>query len=103
MIIIKSIECSGGACPYQIEATTDDGRHFYLRYRWGHLRASCHKDPTMECQDYNVISEQIGDPMDGVIDHDKVVELLKDKVKFPDGFIMNYSGSSNHQEEDDRS
>lgn len=39
MIVIKSIEYAGGACPYQIEATTEDGKYFYLRYRGGRLRA----------------------------------------------------------------
>ena len=38
MIVLKTIHIAGGACPYQLEATTDDGKWFYLRYRNGMLR-----------------------------------------------------------------
>ena len=103
MIVIKSVEWSGGACPYQIEATTDDGKHFYLRYRGGRLRASCHDDNGMICAKYNVINVQIGGQFDGSINHDEAMALLKDKVKFPEGFVMSFSGTrSTVQEEDDR-
>jgi hypothetical protein len=103
MIIIKSIEWSGGACPYQIEATTEDGQHFYLRYRGGRLRASCHSNSADQCKNYNVIDVQIGGTFDGAIDHDEAIELLKDKVKFPEGFIMSFQGTSpTEQEKDDR-
>ena len=38
MIKVVKIESEGGACPYQVEAVTDDNRPVYARYRHGHLR-----------------------------------------------------------------
>ena len=37
MIKITKILGYGGACPFQIDALTDDDRLIYGRYRWGHL------------------------------------------------------------------
>ncbi len=38
MIKIKEILNYGGACPFQIDALTDDNRRIYGRYRGGRVR-----------------------------------------------------------------
>lgn len=38
MIKIQTIIGHGGACPFQIDALTDDNRRIYGRYRHGYLR-----------------------------------------------------------------
>jgi len=38
MIKIKEILNYGGACPFQIDALTDDNRRIYGRYRYGRVR-----------------------------------------------------------------
>jgi hypothetical protein len=38
MIKIKTILNHGGACPFQIDALTDDDRMIYGRYRHGYIR-----------------------------------------------------------------
>lgn len=90
MIKIKSVEYAGGACPYQLEATTDDGKWFYLRYRGGWLRyvvaeshTSWRNNKKDKWYDY---SKQIGDDLDGWADHDKMSLELEGRVEFPEGF-----------------
>lgn len=89
MITIKSIECEGGACPYQIEATTDGGEYFYLRYRGGRLRAGVAKDYNAFWDNlgrYNIINVQCGEDLDGWMTPELGEKYLKDKVVFPEGF-----------------
>jgi len=87
MINVKTIIFSGGACPYQIEGITDDDKEFYLRYRGGWLRAGATPRPFLYDNDsYNIISEKVGDDLDGSVDPVLFMEKLKDKVTFPEGF-----------------
>ena len=91
MIVIKSIEYAGGACPYQIEATTEDGKYFYLRYRSGRLRAGISETEESFRQSdinyrYNVIDIPFGDEMAGYAYHDDIYPLLEPVIRFPDGF-----------------
>lgn len=105
MITIKTVDLAGGACPYQIEATTDSGEYFYLRYRGGRLRAGVSKAPEFfkyVGESYNVIDVRIGDEYDGFINHDEAMKYLKDKVIFPEGFRMSFGDVVEPQQEDDR-
>jgi hypothetical protein len=89
MIVIKSVEYAGGACPYQIEATTEDGKYFYLRYRGGRLRAcvsETHESFLQSASNYNVIDIPFGDEMAGYAYHDDIYPLLESVIKFPVGF-----------------
>jgi hypothetical protein len=106
---ITYIEWSGGACPYQIEGTTEDGDYFYLRYRGGRLRAGAwptHKDfwnrDWSKESAYNIIDVQCGEPLDGMADEEMFLPLLKDKIIFPDDFKFGYDGYSSKQDGDPR-
>ena len=90
MIVLKTILSAGGACPYQLEATTEDGKWFYLRYRNGMLRyavassyVSWVKRKRDNPYDFN---KQIGGELDGYAEHSEIYQHLKDLVKFPAGF-----------------
>ena len=92
---VTKIETSGGACPYQIEGSTDDGQYFYLRYRGGHLRAGV--APTHEdfwkrdwsvSSPYNIIDIAYGHHLDGSCNDKEHRPLLEGKVIFPEGFSM---------------
>ena len=86
-VIIKSVEWSGGACPYQIKGTTNDDRFFYLRYRGGRLRAGISdREGTFDYFNYNILSETIGDEYDGGCDPELFKKVIGDKIIFPDGF-----------------
>ncbi len=90
MIIIKTIYSAGGACPYQLEAKTNDVQWFYLRYRNGMLRyaiapssESWMKRKGDSVYDY---SKKIGDDLDGFANHNTIYPHLKELVKFPEDF-----------------
>ena len=94
MIVIKTIKYAGGACPYQLEAETSDGKWFYLRYRGGWLRyvvAETHttwmKSRKDSWYDY---SKKIGDEYDGMADHEKFMTELDGRVQFPENFKFEF-------------
>lgn len=91
MIKIKSIEYAGGACPYQLEGTTEDGQWIYIRYRDGWLRYVVRQSPShwvRPNEPWYDYSEKVGEDLDGWADHDKIYPHLKDKIQFPEGFII---------------
>lgn len=94
MIIISKILYAGGACPYQLEAETSDGKWLYLRYRGGWLRYVVAESNTEWMKNkkdsWYDFSANIGDEYDGYPDHEKFNEVLKDKIQFPEGFVFDY-------------
>lgn len=104
MIILKTILSAGGACPYQLEATTEDNQWFYLRYRNGMLRyavapsfISWAKRKKDNSYDFN---KQIGDELDGYAEHSDIYPHLKDLVKFPGGFQITSKESERFDADD---
>lgn len=90
MVTIKKILTAGGACPYQIEAETDDGQFFYLRYRNGVLRYGVWPSAEKcDCTNYLFV-DQIGERYAGWADHETLSKVLDGKVQFPDGFVHQY-------------
>jgi len=91
MITIKKLLSYGGACPYQLEAITEDDKWLYIRYRYGVLSyvvANSEKEwMDNDCIEYD-FSEQIGDKMDGFAKHDLIYPYLKDKIVFPENFLL---------------
>lgn len=89
MIKIKKILCAGGACPYQIEAITEDDKFFYLRYRGGWLRAGASnssREFKYDDESYNIINRSIGDMWDGSRKPELFESLLRDKIEFKEEF-----------------
>lgn len=83
---IKSVAWKGGACPYQIEATTEEGKYFYLRYRGGYLRFGVwNRGSDFDHENY-LYSEKVSDEFDGSVDADLFKQKLEGKVIFPEGF-----------------
>jgi len=80
---IKNIRKTCSACPTQWEGYLDDGRMFYIRYRYGRLAFRISETPTDNV--YDAVSgealymEQIGDDLDGFISLSRVKEALKEK------------------------
>lgn len=94
MIKISEIIYAGGACPYQLEAITSEGKWLYLRYRGGMLRYALKESaadfgkPNEPWYDF---AKKIGDDLDGYADHDVIYPYLKDHIEFPEGFkIQSY-------------
>ena len=91
MIVIKELLSYGGACPYQLEAITTDDKWPYIRYRHGVLSyvvANSEKEwMDSDCIKYD-FSEQIGDTFDGYAKHDLIYPYLKDRIQFPENFLL---------------
>lgn len=91
MIKIKTLLSYGGACPYQLEAITEDNKWLYIRYRHGVLSYvianSCKEWMDSDCINYEY-NELIGDIMDGYAKHDLIFPHLCDKIEFPEGFRL---------------
>lgn len=88
MIVIKKLLSYGGACPYQLEAETSDGKWLYIRYRWGTLSyvvADSYESWMKGPYDYTY-REKIGSEYDGYASHDLIFPYLKDKIVFPENF-----------------
>lgn len=100
MVTIKQVLYAGGACPYQIEAITDDGKFFYLRYRSGTLRFGVwENEESFDITNYMFV-KTIGDRYEGWGDHDLISKELEGLVTFPDGFVhRSFEGSDNYQAE----
>jgi len=58
-----------GACPSQWEGHLEDGRMFYIRYRWGYLSARVSPVPTEDVYEAvsgeEVYCEELGGEYDG--------------------------------------
>ena len=99
MITIKKIQYAGGACPYQIEAETDDGKFFYLRYRGGTLRFGVWESAAeFDITNYQFV-KVIGDEYAGYPDHELISKELEGLVVFPDGFAHSFDAKG--EEKDD--
>ena len=99
-IRVVRIESIGGACPFQCEGVTDDGREVYVRYRGGWFRAYVAGRPGGDALDDDarlLISESIGHPLDGSLDPQQMVDLTAGVIKWPVDLRP-----APDQEEDDR-
>lgn len=87
MLTIARIDSMGGACPFQIEAYTDDDREVYVRYRWGHLRIRVAAKPGGSAfdEDVEVVFSQTLDAegWDGCLNGATVAALTKDLIQWP--------------------
>ena len=70
------------ACPSQWEGNLEDGRMFYVRYRWGGLTIELSNGPTDNISElFNdgklIHSETLGDGFDGVLEEEVLFEIMK--------------------------
>ena len=81
--IIKTCE----ACPSQWDGHFEDGRMFYVRYRWGHLIIRVSPDLTDNVHEAvegkEILSKQVGDSLNGFLDDD---QFRREVLMFLDNF-----------------
>lgn len=91
MIKIKTILNHGGACPFQIDALTDDDRLIYGRYRHGRLSVQIGK-----AGDYSefaavdgerIFSEHIGTQYSGSMTLETFKEHTKETLDFSEAVV----------------
>lgn len=86
MVKITKIINHGGACPFQIDALTDDGRMIYGRYRHGYLRVYIGKlgdFSEFAAVDGDLIFQaDVGGPLDGCMTLEEFKEYTKETLDF---------------------
>ena len=75
-------------CPTQWQGHLEDGRMFYIRYRWGNFNVYLSKEASDKVLDAlqgdNIISlDGYGEPFDGEMDDDIMKSLVCEKFNFP--------------------
>jgi len=86
MIKITKILNHGGACPFQIDALTNDDRLIYGRYRWGCLTVQIGK--TGDFSDdaavggEKILIKDVGHTLDGCMDLAEFKEKTKEVLDF---------------------
>ncbi len=85
---VVNILSYGGACPFQIDALTDDNRLIYGRYRWGHLTATIGAQDDLSedaaIRKELIFSAQVGGEYDGCMDLNEFQEHTKDAIDWSD-------------------
>jgi len=70
-LVLKSAKRTCSFCPTQYEGETVDGRHVYVRFRWGYL--AVYVGPTVDDairSDEPIFEWRDWDPLLGVMEHD---------------------------------
>lgn len=83
---VANIKQTCSACPSQWEGHTEDGRMFYIRFRWGGLSIEISEEPTnviQKAMDILLFDEQISDSLDGILTEEELKPYMN-KV----GFIL---------------
>lgn len=75
-MLINNLQQTCHACPSSWEFQTDNNRGVYVRYRWGHLTVTVYPPNETDDNGICILSEQLGDSFDGVIDWETVESLL---------------------------
>ena len=82
MIDVVELEQTCRACPAQWEGRTADGRHVYVRYRFGWLQVGV--GATLEdAIDDETITLKLGDGMDGFLTYSQLIAATQDQVRWP--------------------
>jgi len=73
--------------PSQWQGTFEDGRMFYIRYRWGNLNVYVSKEPTTEVFDAvngdNILSlDNHGEQFDGYMENETMLNLIKNIIDY---------------------
>lgn len=77
---IKNLVQTCGACPSQWEASTEDNRPIYIRYRWGYLEIHIGKpgdDVHEVAATEEVYGAQLGDSYHGVISWQEIEPIVE--------------------------
>lgn len=90
MIKIKTILHWGGACPFQLDALTDDNRLIYGRYRhgWIEVRIGAKDDLSEDAavSGESLLREKIGENFDGYIDIEQFKLETEELIDWSEAF-----------------
>jgi len=86
-LVVKSVVQTCFACPSQWEGSLEDGRMFYVRFRWGYLSVRVSAEPTKNSMDAVGGSEIFGgsveDEWAGCMSTNEMARIVKDVLIIP--------------------
>jgi len=80
--VVKSLEQTCEACPSQWEGEFEDGSYFYIRYRWGRLRAGKGHSLSEAIQDQDTYVTYTGDCLSGYLSQKEMITILSEIFNF---------------------
>ena len=85
--VVISLEKTCDACPSQWQGNLEDGRMFYIRYRWGNFNAYVSKESTDKVLDaikgdVLVSIDNYGDEFDGSMEDEVMFKIMESKLNF---------------------
>ena len=85
-LVATSLKQTCSACPSQWEGHLEDGRMFYIRFRWGGLAVSISDHPTSDVGEAvdggYIFRGQTNDQWNGCMTTDEMKEIVKDVLVF---------------------
>ncbi len=85
MIHVTQVTEMGGACPWQLEGRTDDGRDVYARYRGG--RVAVYVGVMWPETKHGVFEQRFGEPLNGWLNGATLAALTKGLIEWPDSVV----------------
>lgn len=81
MITVTRVTEMGGACPWQLEGLTAEGREIYARYRGG--RVAVYLDTQFPIPKDCIFSQRFGEPLDGCLNGATLASLTAGVITWP--------------------
>lgn len=70
------MECTCGGCPTVFDLETDEGKQYYLRYRWGYIALKIDAGIPLNGNP-EIAGEQLDDEWAGVISREEAIRWLE--------------------------
>jgi hypothetical protein len=88
MIVVTQLTRTCDACPAQWEGLVSDGRHVYVRYRWGYLSVRVSEDvnPTdrfAAVDGPEVFGAELGDEFHGYLSFEELKRATAGEIEWP--------------------
>ena len=81
MPLVTELVQTCDSCPSQWEGRIEDGRHVYIRYRWGRLQVGI-ADTLDEAIRNKVHVSRLGGPFDGILSDDEMKREVSSVLRF---------------------
>lgn len=83
-VTVESLYHTCSACPSQWQGRTKDGKHIYVRFRWGHLTIGVGETFEDAVHTRELVDLDHGDGFDGCMKFEELVGLTQDKINWLD-------------------
>lgn len=93
MLKAKTLIKTCAHAPSQWEGFTEDGKTFYIRYRWGNLILNISRQQSTNINDaingITIFEKNIGDKYDGILNIQDIKEILSEIIDLSIEEVLN--------------